>query len=352
MKTKFLAAALCAAILAVGCSSGSSSSGTGGSTAGSTAAATGKTFKIVMIAKSTSNPVFPVAEQGAKDAAKEESKRTGDNIVIDWETPADEDAQLQANYINQAVTSGANCILISCSDASKLTSAINHAVDSGVPVMCFDSDDAASKRFAYYGTNDTHQGTQIMDELGKYMKGTGTVAILAGNQNAPNLQARVKAVQAEAAAKFPNIKFVPVAYHVETPDDATKKVIEYMHAYPNITGWAMVGGWPLFAKGLLTTLDPKKVVVVAGDALPAELEYVDKGIAPALVAQPVYDWGYQSVKLIVQSQIEHKQIQAYNEMVNPIVTKGNLHDWAEKLKSWGMTGIDPKFLDPNYGKTK
>lgn len=303
-----------------------------------------------MIAKSTGNPVFPVAEKGAQDAAAEESKRTGVNITIDWETPPEEDAQIQANNIKQAISTGANCILISCSDASKLTSSINQAVDAGIPVMCFDSDDPDSKRFAYYGTNDTHQGTKLMDELGKYMNGKGTVAILAGNQNAPNLQARVRAVQAEAAKKFPDIKFVPVAYHNETPDDATKKVVEYMNAYPNISGWAMVGGWPLFAQALLTRLDPKKVVVVAGDALPAELDYVDKGIAPALIAQPVYEWGYESVKLIVQSQIDHQKIQSYNEMDNPVVTKSNLHEWAEKLKSWGMPGIDPKFLDANYGK--
>lgn len=348
MKKLWILAAVCAGVMMIGCSNGGSSSTTGGGA--STTSMKGKTFRIVMIAKSMSNPVFPVAETGAKAAAAELSKSTGVNIDIDWETPNDEDPQVQANNINQAAASGANCILISCSDAAKLTSAIDHAVDSGTPVMCFDSDAAKSKRFAYYGTDDTDQGTEIMDQLGQLMHGTGTVAILAGNQNAPNLQARVKAVQAEAAKKFPNIKFVPVAYHAETPEDATAKVETYMNAYPQITGWAMVGGWPLFAPALLTKLTPGKVVVVAGDALPAELAYVDKGIAPALVAQPVYDWGYVSVHLIVDKFINHKDIQAYNKMVNPIVNKQNLHDWAAKLKSWGMTGIDPKYLDPNYGK--
>ncbi len=349
MKTKWFIAAVCAAILAIGCS-GPKSTSSNGASGGASGNLKGKTFRIVMIAKSESNPVFPVAEVGAKAAAKELSKSTGVNIEIDWQTPANESAEQEASNINQAVTTGANCVLISCSDAKKLTSAINHAVESGVPVMCFDSDDPESKRFAYYGTDDTDQGTELMDQLGMYMHGKGTVAILAGNQNAPNLQARVKAVQAEAAKKFPNIKFVPVAYHKETPADATAKVEEYMNAYPQITGWAMVGGWPLFEPALLNQLNPKKVVVVAGDALPAELEYVDKGIAPALIAQPVYDWGYDSVHLIVDKLILHKQIAAYNKMVNPVVNKQNLHEWAMKLQSWGMQGIDPKFLNPNYGK--
>ena len=60
----------------------------------------------------------------------------------------------------------------------------------------------------------------------------------------------------------------------------------------------MIGGWPLFTQTLLTDLDPKKVKIVAVDGLPAELAYVDKGLAPVLLAQPTYLWGYISVQRI------------------------------------------------------
>ena len=61
----------------------------------------------------------------------------------------------------------------------------------------------------------------------------------------------------------------------------------------------MIGGWPLFTQTLLTDLDPKKVKIVSVDALPAELAYVEKGLAPVLLAQPTYIWGYVSVQKIV-----------------------------------------------------
>ena len=60
----------------------------------------------------------------------------------------------------------------------------------------------------------------------------------------------------------------------------------------------MIGGWPLFTQTLLTDLDPKKVKIVAVDALPAELAYVEKGLAPVLLAQPTYLWGYVGVNTI------------------------------------------------------
>ena len=38
--------------------------------------------------------------------------------------------------------------------------------------------------------------------------------------------------------------------------------------------------------------------IVAVDGLPAELAYVEKGLAPVLLAQPTYLWGYVSVQRI------------------------------------------------------
>ena len=94
----------------------------------------------------------------------------------------------------------------------------------------------------------------------------------------------------EVAAKYPGITIRDVYYHKETAQDAAAKVEQVMQANPDITGWAMIGGWPLFTKSLLTDLDPAKVKVVAVDCLPAELPYIEKGIAPVLLAQPTYKW--------------------------------------------------------------
>ena len=118
----------------------------------------GKRFKIAMIAKSSTNPVFLSARTGAEAAAKELSAKTGVPIEIDWLTPPTEDGQVQAQRIAQAVNEGANAILISCSDAGKVTGAINDAVARGVPVMTFDSDAPESKRFAFYGVDDVETG--------------------------------------------------------------------------------------------------------------------------------------------------------------------------------------------------
>ena len=65
--------------------------------------------------------------------------------------------------------SGADGIAVSCSDANKLTDAIDSAVKNGVPVATFDSDAPRSKRFVTFGVDDVKCGEQVMEELAKIM---------------------------------------------------------------------------------------------------------------------------------------------------------------------------------------
>jgi len=302
-----------------------------------------KTLKITMIAKSSTNPVFLSALTGARAAAKELSAKHHLNIVIDWRTPPTEDGQVQAQRISQAVNEGTNVVLLSCSDAGKVTGAINDAVARGVPVMTFDSDAAASQRFAFYGVDDLATGERVMAELARALGGKGKVAILAGNQNAPNLRRRVEGVK-RAAARYPGITIVGTFYHVESPQDAAAEVIRVNGVYPEITGWAMVGGWPLFTKALLSELDPSRMKVVAVDALPAQLPYVERGIAPVLLAQPTYLWGYVSVEKIVDKLVLGREVPTINPMELVRVSKENLGEWARQLKAWGFTDVPPQYL--------
>jgi ribose transport system substrate-binding protein len=333
------------AMIAAGCSSGGSSSDnaapqTGGTT---TQAPQKKDIKITMMGKSNNNPVFQSAKVGAEKAAEDIGKKDGIKITIDWQTPDTEDAQVQASRIAQAVNNGADAILISCQDAGKVTQAINEAVAKGVPVMTFDSDAPDSKRFAFYGADDTKVGTQLMDEIAGIAKGKPLeVAILAGNPNAPNLQKRSQGVIDEAK-KYPNVKIVGQPFHhIETPQDATAEVTRDNQAHPEINAWAMIGGWPLFNSSLLS-LDPSRYTIVSVDALPGELPYVEKGVVPVLLAQPTFDWGYKSVGFIVD-KLQGKNVDTINVMQLTRVSKDNLGDWARQLKDWGFTDVDPKYL--------
>ena len=86
----------------------------------------------------------------------------------------------------------------------------------------------------------------------------------------------------------------------------------------------MIGGWPLFTQTLLTDLDPKKMKIVSVDALPAELAYVEKGLAPVLLAQPTYLWGYVGVQTIFDKVHFKKDVRRIDSDGARPVTKDNL----------------------------
>ena len=297
-------------------------------------------LKIALIAKSTTNPIFLSARKGADTAAKELTEKHGVPIEIVWMTPDHEDGALQATAIAQALKDRASAILISCSDASKVTGPINEAVDRGVPVMTFDSDAADSKRFAFYGVDDEKLGEMVMRELAAQLRKKGSVAVLAGNADAPNLRNRLAGVRKEAE-RNPGIRVAGTFNHPETARDAADQVIEAQKANPQIQGWAMIGGWALSTPRLTKELDPKKVKVVAVGGLPAQLAFVENGLAPVLLALPTYNWGYVSVQRIFEKVHLKQEVPAILPPMEVVrVSRDNLGTWARQLKTWGFTVPD------------
>ncbi|PTY06490.1 sugar ABC transporter substrate-binding protein [Verrucomicrobia bacterium LW23] len=290
---------------------------------------------IGFIGKSLTNDVFQAAQSGAKDAAKELAARYGVDIEIEVRTPNEEDATKQAEAVEALTRRGVDGIALSCSEANTLTPSIDKAVGKGVQVMCFDSDAPESKRFAYYGTNDTACGERVLEELAKSMNSKGTIAILGGNQSAPNLQARVAAIK-NGLSKYPEMKLNEpgVFYHIETPEKAAEAVQSAQNANPSIQGWAMIGGWPLFTADALKW-PPGSVKVVSVDALPAQLNYLRSGHVDVLLAQDCYGWGYKSVEILLEKIVNDKA-PANVRVIDPLtrVTRDNVDEFAGRWEKW------------------
>jgi ribose transport system substrate-binding protein len=297
---------------------------------------TGKRKIVIgIIAKSMSNDVFQASHAGAQAAAKELGAKYNVDVEVEIRTPNDEDATKQAEAIDALVRRGADGIAIACSEANTVTPSIDKAESKGVSVVCFDSDAPNSKRFAYYGTDDKSCGARLIDEIAKSMGGKGTVAILAGNQSAPNLQSRVVGAK-EALAKYPEMKLNEpgVFFHVETPEKAAEAISSAQNANPGIQGWALVGGWPLFTKDALKWA-PGSVKVVSVDALPAQLSYLRSGHVDVLLAQDCYGWGGKSVEILLEKIINGKA-PADPRVIDPLtrVTKENVDAFSGNWDKW------------------
>lgn len=292
-----------------------------------------ETYTLGMIAKSQGNQFFEAAHAGANDAARELGAKYGITIKIDWRTPNEEDAQKQAEYVEQLVLNGVDGIILSCSDANKLTDAIDKAVRQGIPVVTFSGDAPASTRMVSLGIDDFKCGERTFEELARLLNGQGVVAAIDGNPNAVNLQQRAAGFRA-AAKKHPGIKLLDVYYHKETPLDAVARIEQVMQANPDITGWGFLGGWPLFTDRALKW-SPGTVKCVSVDALPPQLDYVRSGHVQMLLSQDVHGYGYRSVERLIEKLHQKKNPASVIEdsALTPI-TKDNVDAFARNWEKW------------------
>jgi ribose transport system substrate-binding protein len=246
-----------------------------------------------------------------------------------------ENVQEQAAAIERFANSGVSGIAISCIDANYLTPVINKAADKGTPIMCFDSDAPKSKRFAYYGADDVEFGRMLLKELQREMNGKGSIAVLAGNRNALNLQRRLQGIKDELK-KHPNIALSPedVYYNIEIPDIASETVARAQKRHPNIGGWIFIGSTALQTKNSLKW-SPGDIKVVAGNAVPAELEYVKSDYVQGLVGVNCFQLGYKTIEILLD------KIRSNRTPANPLayiqltpVSKENVDEWLLNWRKW------------------
>lgn len=336
------------AALMAGCTGSSGSNGTSMIPtpeipgANSAARPSGRKVTITMIGPSASNRLFAAARRGAEEAAKEQSKTTGSEISIDWHTPPTEDPEVQALLLAEAAKRGVDAIVVAPMDTSKISSAIDDAAAKGIFVMTFGSDLPKSKRAAYCGTDDAAIGTRLVSELAKQNEGKGTVAILAGSANSPANQRRVASIK-DAVKKFPNMKIVGVVNHAENPNAAKTEFSKTMVANGQIDGWIMLGGWALEGTEPLD-FGGKSPKIVAVDAQPEELQWIEKGVVPVMLAEPAYQWGHRTVELVIDKVVNRKDIKGAEKLEVVRVSKQNLGDWAVQLKDWGYENVEDKWL--------
>ena len=109
----------------------------------------------------------------------------------------------------------------------------------------------------------------------------------------------------------------------------------------------MVGGWPMFEsarrKDVLRDLQTRGQKVVAVDALPDQLRFVDVGVA-VLLGQPVYEWGTVTVDTIVDKLHNKKDISGGIPMELVRVSRENLEVWAGQLRDWGFRRVNEEYL--------
>jgi ribose transport system substrate-binding protein len=296
-----------------------------------------KTYRFALVPKMLNNEVFNYAKRAAEKTAADIEKQEGIRIEILWNAPLNPDPAQQAAIVESYAAQKVDGISISCNEPTALKRAIDAATDRGIPVMTFDADSPGSRRRYFYGTDDLECGELLARHLGDRIR-EGKVVIQSGYPGAYNLQQRIEGAKATLAKHYPRITVADVLYCNDDVKKAIDDIAAYTSAHPDIAGWLLVGGWALFGKDALRPIDPARTSVVAVDALPAQWQYLASGKCHVLLAQNLWGWGEESVR-ILKAMVEGKPVDARPDGVIKapleVVTPESLPDyqrrWAERF---------------------
>ena len=232
--------------------------------------------------------------------------------------------------IQDMVTQKVDAIVVNV-DPAQITAGLQAAKDANIPVIGMDA--GADPLLV---TNVTSNGYAMAAETSSYVAdrigGKGNVVMFVFDAFPP-VQAR-GVVASAVFGNYPDIKIIDTYYHQETPEQAAAEVQRQQAAHPEIQGWAMIGGWPLFTRDALKW-EPGTVKVVSVDALPAQLSYLQDGHVQVLLGQDCDGWGYKSVQMLLDKIVKNQDPPS-KRVIDPLtkVTKENAAEFAKKWDKW------------------
>jgi ribose transport system substrate-binding protein len=309
MNRKFVAFAG-AALLALACSSA--------------ALAQKKTLAVVV--KGLDNPFFTVLGNGCAQWNKENPNSEYTCLYTGPASSADEAGEVQ--IVEDLINKGVAGIAISPSNAPAMANMLK-AKKPKMPIMTIDADLGAADRAlrkTYLGTNNYDMGVLMAKHLKGLKPKGGSVCMQLGNVAADNINARAQGFRDTISGKkgidrlkgeggWTEIKGCPL-FTNDQIDLANQQMQDTFTANPDLDAFILVGGWAQFGPSayaqvtdqVMSKLKSKKLVIVAGDTLPPQMDALKAGRSHAQIGQRPFEMGHRAPAVLIDL-INGKKVQ-------------------------------------------
>jgi len=281
--------------------------------------------------------VFPIAHpffESISTDAQNYGEENGWDIII--KAPDSANAQLQVEIMEELIFMGVDGIAIGPTDPHELVGSINKALDTGIKVICFETDAPGSNRMGYVGTNNYNAGRHMGYVVGKALGGKGRILILTGLSTQMSLNERIRGIKEYLAQNYPDIQILDTQSSEGDAQKAIAVTKNMIRTHPNFdaivgidatAGPAAVSVWK--AKGWHGRPDKK---IITFDDMPENLQGMRDGYIKTIVSQRQNSWG-QGVLILLNSLVEGRAIPDYTDTGSIEITMSNI-DWYFNQPSW------------------
>lgn len=226
-------------------------------------------------------------------------------VRAEFTGPNSYDEKAQVEEFRKAVRQKASGILVSAADPVLMKPEIDAAIAAGIPVLTLDSDSPASRRLLFVGTNNYQAGVMGGEVAVKRLKGKGDVIIFT-MPNQANLKERLDGYKS-VFASHPQMKIVEVVdIHGDSrlAFDKTMEVIG--KGTPKVDAFVCLeASSGKEVAEVLNRKNAKDKIVVAMDTDEETLEWIQKGLIAATIAQKPFTMAFFGLKML--DDLHHQQ---------------------------------------------
>jgi ribose transport system substrate-binding protein len=277
------------------------------------------TEKYYLVSVNIKNAYWQAAGAGLVAGAR------GLGVAAEMVGPDTYDPQAEAQAFRDAVAKKPSGILVSVADPNVMKDPIDAAITQGIPVLTIDSDAPASKRLTFIGTNNYQAGMMGGRVLAAQLHGKGSVVVYS-MPGQPNLEERLQGYKTMLADQ-PQIKIAQVVNVKGDPRIAFDTTTELLKGKTPPDGFVCLVSFA--CPEVADVLDRNKVtgkVVVAMDTDTNTLDWIQKGLIAATIAQKPFTMSHYGVVML--DSLQHFKMPSLDVK------------WAEDTRSPVPTFID------------
>jgi ribose transport system substrate-binding protein len=295
-----------------------------------------------LVATNVKLPYWQSAANGLNSAA------TALRVRADVAGPESFDPKAQQEEFRRILALQPRGILVSPADPDLLKEDIDAAIAKGIPVITIDSDAPDSKRLFFIGTNNYQAGLMGGRLTAQRLGGKGNVVIYTMPEQT-NLRERLRGYEDVFAAN-PQIRItrtIDIHGDPRIAFDQTSEIVA-----KNLGGVdAFVCLEAIACAEVAEVLGRNNVsgkLVVAMDAEPRTIEWIEKGVIAATIAQKPFTMAYTGLRMLADLNLYKLQaldepfareafspVPAFVDTGSFVIDKGNLGEYKRERDNAG-----------------
>ena len=255
-----------------------------------------KPMEIGVIIAPDYNPFVADIKRGINDASQDLYDY---GVKVDVQAMTDIDVEEQLSMLDRFKKNGVAAVAMVPIEHDAIRSYINEMVDSGIPVVTFNSDIKNTKRLCFVGQDHIMGGRVAGGLMGKTLNGKGKIAIITSSLNLLCHRQRIEGFKQKIEGDYSNIEIVKIVENEDMDALALEQTLSFCQSIDNLKGIYITGGG---ASGLGKALKilgmERDIKVVSHDFVQGTVELLKEKVIDFTIGQDPYRQGYLPVKIL------------------------------------------------------